>query len=103
MDEISQTEMYTAGTYRDRSSPPSRARRDRDGDGALPHQGATDPRQTPCRRRGRRSADRRLARFPYKPYCRGCGRDTITLTSYDDATTDLAYTCDVCGDPTSPT
>ncbi|GAA3529861.1 lysine--tRNA ligase [Nocardioides daeguensis] len=39
-----------------------------------------------------------LARFPYKPYCRGCGRDTVTLTSYDDETTDLAYTCDVCGD-----
>jgi len=39
-----------------------------------------------------------LARFPYKPYCRGCGRDTVTLTSYDDETTDLAYTCDVCGE-----
>ncbi|MEQ6901991.1 lysine--tRNA ligase [Nocardioides sp. YIM 152588] len=38
-----------------------------------------------------------LARFPYKPYCRGCGRDTVTLTSYDDETTDLAYTCDTCG------
>ncbi|GAB3072927.1 lysine--tRNA ligase [Nocardioides zeae] len=39
-----------------------------------------------------------LARFPYKPFCRTCGRDTVTLTSYDDETTDLAYTCDVCGD-----
>ena len=39
-----------------------------------------------------------LARFPFKPYCRGCGRDTVTLTSYDDETTDLAYTCDVCGE-----
>ncbi len=39
-----------------------------------------------------------LARFPYKPYCRGCGRDTVTLTSYDDETTDLAYTCEVCGE-----
>ena len=38
-----------------------------------------------------------LARFPFKPYCRGCGRDTVTLTSYDDDTTDLAYTCE-CGD-----
>ena len=27
-----------------------------------------------------------LARFPFKPYCRDCGRDT-TLTAYDDATT----------------
>jgi lysyl-tRNA synthetase class 1 len=38
-----------------------------------------------------------LARFPYKPYCRECGRDTVTLTSYDDATTDLAYTCQFNG------
>jgi len=39
-----------------------------------------------------------LDRFPYKPYCRGCGRDTTTLTAYDDETTDLAYTCDSCGE-----
>ena len=38
-----------------------------------------------------------LARFPYKPYCRDCGRDTVTLTSYDDETTELAYTCDYYG------
>ena len=38
-----------------------------------------------------------LARFPYKPYCRSCGRDTVEVTSYDDETTDLAYTC-ACGD-----
>ncbi|WP_232676782.1 lysine--tRNA ligase [Nocardioides sp. R-C-SC26] len=37
-----------------------------------------------------------LARFPYKPYCRDCGRDTVTLTSYDEQTTDLGYTCDAC-------
>ena len=34
-----------------------------------------------------------LERFPFKPYCRTCGRDTTTVTSYDDETTDLAYTC----------
>jgi lysyl-tRNA synthetase class 1 len=38
-----------------------------------------------------------LARFPYKPYCRDCGRDTVTLTAYDDATTTLSYTCDFNG------
>ena len=37
------------------------------------------------------------ARFPYKPWCGSCGRDTTTVTSYDDDTTDLAYTCSVCG------
>ncbi len=34
--------------------------------------------------------------FPFKPYCSDCGRDTTTVTSYDDETTDLAYTCSVC-------
>jgi len=38
-----------------------------------------------------------LARFPYKPYCRQCGRDTVEITAYDDETTDLAYTCSSCG------
>jgi lysyl-tRNA synthetase class 1 len=37
-----------------------------------------------------------LARFPYKPYCRECGRDTVELTAYDDETTDLSYTCTSC-------
>jgi lysyl-tRNA synthetase, class I len=34
--------------------------------------------------------------FPFKPYCADCGRDTTTVTAYDDDTTDLAYTCSVC-------
>ncbi len=38
-----------------------------------------------------------LARFPYKPYCRECGRDTVEITAYDDETTDLSYTCSSCG------
>lgn len=38
-----------------------------------------------------------LARFPYKPYCRECGRDTVEITAYDDDTTDLSYTCTSCG------
>jgi lysyl-tRNA synthetase class 1 len=38
-----------------------------------------------------------LARFPYKPYCRECGRDTVEVTAWDDETTDLSYTCSSCG------
>ncbi|WP_341228685.1 lysine--tRNA ligase [Nocardioides salarius] len=38
-----------------------------------------------------------LARFPYKPYCRECGRDTTTATAYDDESADLAYSCTSCG------
>ncbi|MEU3187114.1 lysine--tRNA ligase [Streptomyces sp. NPDC006923] len=35
--------------------------------------------------------------FPYKPYCGGCGKDLTTVTSYDDETTELTYTCAACG------
>ncbi len=34
--------------------------------------------------------------YPYKPYCSVCGRDTTTVTAYDDETTALTYTC-ACG------
>lgn len=34
--------------------------------------------------------------YPYKPYCSVCGRDTTTITAYDDETTDLDYVCE-CG------
>ena len=43
------------------------------------------------------AGDPGLARFPYKPYCRHCGRDTVEVTAYDDDTTDLSYTCTSCG------
>jgi lysyl-tRNA synthetase class 1 len=31
--------------------------------------------------------------YPYKPYCTECGTDFTTVTGYDDATTELTYTC----------
>ncbi|ORT53819.1 lysine--tRNA ligase [Streptomyces sp. CB03238] len=34
--------------------------------------------------------------FPYKPYCGQCGKDLTTVTSYDDESTELAYSC-ACG------
>jgi lysyl-tRNA synthetase class 1 len=34
--------------------------------------------------------------FPYKPYCSVCDRDFTTVTSYDDETTEMSYTCE-CG------
>jgi lysyl-tRNA synthetase class 1 len=34
--------------------------------------------------------------FPYKPYCSVCDRDLTTVTSYDDATTEMSFTC-ACG------
>lgn len=35
--------------------------------------------------------------FPYKPYCTVCDKDLTTVTSYDDESTELAYTCSACG------
>src|SRR3954471_5766138 len=32
--------------------------------------------------------------FPYKPYCARCGRDTTTITAYDDDSTAMTYACE---------
>ena len=111
MVEVSQTEQYRAGTYREQILTAVRRRDEieqvmsryrtkaaaaapeseeeaaamadsvaNDDESGLTGLGATDD----------------LARFPYKPYCRDCGRDTTIITAYDDATTDLSYTCTAC-------
>ena len=106
MEEISQTQMYRAGTYREQILTAVRRRDEIDevlgryrtkqkaalGETAqevvaLADSVALDDEETG-------SGD--LARFPFKPYCRDCGRDTTVVTSYDDATTDLGYECQVC-------
>ena len=97
MEEVSQTERYQAGTYRDQVLHAVRNRdaietvmarfRTKAAEGEAP--GLSDDDEG--------SSSGSLARFPYKPYCRQCTRDLVTLTSYDDDTTDLAYRCDVCG------
>ncbi|MGW6404890.1 lysine--tRNA ligase [Streptomyces sp. NPDC055134] len=35
--------------------------------------------------------------YPYKPFCGECGKDLTTVTSYDDETTELSYTCTLDG------
>lgn len=106
MVEVNQTEMYRAGTYREQILTAIRKRgeietvmsRFRTKKTADPvEEGESTAEEDPAVGGGH-GASEDLARFPYKPYCRGCGRDTVTLTSYDDETTDLAYTCDTCGD-----
>ena len=74
-----------------RRAPP---RRDRGGAGPLPHQGGRAGVRPTTTTPPTSGATGDLARFPYKPYCRDCGRDTTTITAYDDETTDLSYTCD---------
>lgn len=107
MVEVNQTEMYRAGTYREQVLTAIRKRgeietvmsRFRTKKGAEAPEGEeSTAEEDSVVDEGGHGASEDLARFPYKPYCRGCGRDTVTLTSYDDETTDLAYTCDVCGE-----
>ncbi len=101
MVEVDQTAMYRSGAYREQVLTAVRARdeiesvmaRYRTKKPAEPAEGAESTAES-----DEHAGKGDLARFPYKPYCRGCGRDTVTLTSYDDDTTDLGYTCDVCGD-----
>lgn len=117
MEEISQTELYRNGTYREQALIAVRARHEIDAvldkyrtkrPAASPTDGASD--ETVSELESQEAAAladsvatdentgaTELARFPYKPYCRECGRDTVTTTSYDDDTTDLAYSCEACG------
>ena len=94
MEEVSQTERYQAGVYRDAVLT---AVRERDAIEAVLARHRTKAVELESADDDEAAGTGDLARFPYKPYCRDCGRDTVTLTAYDEGTTDLAYTCDVTG------
>lgn len=103
MEEVSQTERYRAGAYRDQILTAIERRADIERvlekyrTKAAPVAETEEEAAALAESVANDEADGDgLARFPYKPYCRNCGRDTTTVTSYDDATTDLAYTCEVC-------
>ncbi|HEX6148432.1 lysine--tRNA ligase, partial [Nocardioides sp.] len=89
MEEVSQTERYRAGVYREQILRAVSHRDDIEAVLARHRTKAPDPDDA--------AAVDDLARFPFKAYCRQCGRDTTTPSSYDDETTDLAYTCSSCG------
>jgi lysyl-tRNA synthetase, class I len=107
MEEVSQTERYQAGYYRDAVLRAVAARDEieavlaRHRTKSAPE--AEDEQEAAALAESVASEDDEpvgtgdLARFPYKPYCRDCGRDTVTLTSYDEETTALRYTCEVNG------
>ncbi|MBS4752835.1 lysine--tRNA ligase [Nocardioides sp. zg-ZUI104] len=101
MVEVNQTEMYRAGAYREQVLTAIRKRGEIESVMSRFRTKKADPvedAESTAEVEGGAGTSEDLARFPYKPYCRGCGRDTVTLTSYDDDTTDLAYTCDACGE-----
>ena len=107
MEEVSQTQEYTAGTYRDQVLHAVRHRaeieqvlaRYRTKAGAAPEAGSEQEAEALADSVAVEEEDAGtgdLARFPYKPYCRDCGRDTTTLVAYDETTTRLDYHCESC-------
>ncbi|MET7799781.1 lysine--tRNA ligase [Streptomyces decoyicus] len=110
-DGISQTEQYTSGVYRDQVLH------------AMKHRGEIDAilgqyrtKKAPAKKSQKPVDEAELEAaegsgaaaeddgsggsagyFPYKPYCGQCEKDLTTVTSYDDETTELAYTCTECG------
>ena len=98
MVEINQTEMYKSGAYRDQILEAVERRGEIDAIMGKFRTKKVDP--------GSADEDEdedagndwdELSRFPFKPYCRACNRDLVTLLSYDDESTDLAYRCEACG------
>ncbi|MEU8889052.1 lysine--tRNA ligase [Streptomyces sp. NPDC048442] len=109
-DGISQTEQYTAGTYREQVLHAMKHRADidavldryrtKDKPGAKKSQKPLDEAELEAAEGSGAAAEddgtSGSSYYPYKPYCGQCERDLTTVTSYDDDSTELAYTC-VCG------
>lgn len=111
-DGISQTEQYTSGVYREQILHAMKHRGDID---AILAQYRT--KKAPAKKQQQKPVDAAeleaeegsgaaaeddgssgaAGYFPYKPYCGNCGKDLTTVTSYDDDSTELAYTCTACG------
>jgi len=106
MEEVSQTEHYRAGTYRSQILLAVEHRHQIEGilaryrtkDAALAEGDTPEEAELLMDSVAyeSESGPGDLARFPFKPWCRACGRDTTTITAYDDESADLAYVCDVC-------
>ena len=103
---ISQTAMYTSGAYREQILHAMRERATIDKVLARyrtkkkPAKEIDDPDEAAAAEGSGAATEDDGATaagyYPYKPYCAGCGRDTTTVTAYDDETTALTYTC-ACG------
>jgi lysyl-tRNA synthetase, class I len=112
VETISQAERYRSGVYRDEVLRAVRHRAEIDAVLEKYRTKKVEPDPTPDDEHAAQEAEAMadsvahddeaaagaagVGYFPFKPYCRDCGRDTTTVTAYDDETTDLAYTCSVC-------
>ncbi|UQU62143.1 lysine--tRNA ligase [Couchioplanes caeruleus] len=107
---ISQTEMYTSGAYREQILLAMRERHRIDaildryrtkGRTAAPKAAKLDADEAAAAAQaaeGSGAADEDdggagSGYYPYKPYCGSCGKDTTTVTAYDDETTAMTYVC----------
>ncbi|RMI89894.1 lysine--tRNA ligase [Streptomyces sp. ZS0098] len=111
-DGISQTEQYTSGVYREQILHAMKHRGDID---AILAQYRT--KKAPAKKQQQKPLDEAeleaaegsgaaaeddgssgsAGYFPYKPYCGNCEKDLTTVTSYDDDSTELTYSCTSCG------
>ncbi|MGH3721768.1 MAG: lysine--tRNA ligase [Pseudonocardiaceae bacterium] len=92
--EISQTQMYTSGRYDSQIVTAMRRRADINIVLARYRtKGNTDDAEDDPSANG--------AYYPFRPYCIACGRDTTTVTGFDDETTELSYVCG-CGTTAGP-
>lgn len=112
VETISQAERYRSGVYRDEVLRAVRVRHEIDAVLAKHRTRKVEP-DDPADETGDHAAQEAEAMadsvanddqdadetgvgyFPFKPYCSDCGRDTTTVTAYDDETTELAYVCSV--------
>ncbi|HYJ76320.1 MAG TPA: lysine--tRNA ligase, partial [Kineosporiaceae bacterium] len=94
---VSQTQMYTSGAYTEQVLLAARERGRIDAilgryrTRQVVHEEAEDEGSGAATEDDGGSA---FGYFPYKPYCARCGRDTTTVTGYDDDTTELTYVCE---------
>ena len=95
--EISQTQMYTSGAYTDQIIIAMRRRADISAVLARYQTKRVQPSRTMTTNRATRKGEY----YPFKPYCASCGRDDTTVTGFDDATTEITYTC-ACGASVGP-
>ncbi|GHA66152.1 MULTISPECIES: lysine--tRNA ligase [Streptomyces] len=110
-DGISQTEQYTSGAYREQILHAMKHRNEIDAilDQYRTKKAPKKQQQKPLDEAEREAEEGSGAAseddgssgsagyFPYKPYCGNCGKDLTTVTSYDDDSTELSYTCTACG------
>jgi lysyl-tRNA synthetase class 1 len=105
--EVSQTQMYTAGAYREQVLTAMRERqaidailsryRTRDRQAAAPAGPGPAGEEAGSGAAGEDDGASAAGYFPYKPYCSACDRDLTRVLSYDEASTALRYECEACG------